>query len=156
MPRNGRGLFTACSFAFVSKVRSLFQCKTLIFCNHQLKVLVFSETMFANTFIIWDNPKGRKGDGACNCSLRAGGGMLFAAQVVRKETQKCCGWDLLTDGTGSDSRAWDQLQPAMALLLFPWVTSSITQDAPWDVTFRSWLAPCDVSSTLNALNFLKC
>lgn len=65
--------------------------------------------------------------------------MLFAAQVVRKEAQKCCGWDLLTDGTGSDSRAWDQLQPAMALFLFPWVTSSITQDAPWYVTFRSWL-----------------
>lgn len=115
MPRDGRGLFTACSFAFVSKVCSLFQCKPLIFSNHQLKGLVFNETMFANTFIIWDNPKGRKGDGACNCSLRAGGGMLFTEQGVRKEAQKSRGWDLLTDGTGSDSRAWDQLQPAMAL-----------------------------------------
>lgn len=87
----------------------------------------FSETIFANTFIIWDNPKGRKGDRACNCSLRAAGGMLFTAQAVRKEAQKSCGWDLLTDGTGSDSRAWDQPQPAMTLsLLFPWVTSSIS------------------------------
>lgn len=51
-PQHDRGLFTACSFAFVSKVCSLFQCKTLIFSNHQLKVLVFSETIFANTFII--------------------------------------------------------------------------------------------------------
>lgn len=41
--------------------------------------------------------------------------MLFTAHLVRKEAHKSCGWDLLTDGTGSDSRAWDQLQPAMTL-----------------------------------------
>lgn len=39
-----------------------------------------------------------------------GDGIMLAA-AVREDAQKSCSWDLLTDGTGSDSRPWISFSP---------------------------------------------